>query len=94
MADSQGQERDARELLAFSGSLHSSLIAASIAVLIGTVAFGIAGTDFSEIWDKLLPLVALAFAGTYLGTAIAHGIEARSLRKANGARLLGEAESR
>lgn len=92
MADKQIQERDAREILGFSGSLHSALIASSIAILIGTVAFTIAGTDFFELWGKLLPIVALAFAGTYLGTAIAHGIEARMLRKSNGARLIGEAE--
>ena len=93
MADEQSKEPDARELLAFSGSFHSALIASSIAVIIGSIAFGITGTDFFDLWNRLLPIVALTFAGTYLGTAIGHGIEVRMLRKRFGARAIGQRET-
>lgn len=92
MAEERSKELDARDLLAFSGSIHSSLIASSIAIIIGSIAFGITGADFFDLWEKLLPIVALTFAGTYLGTAIGHGIEVRMLRKRFGARPLGQRE--
>lgn len=86
------KEMDAREIQVLANSLSAALLASSLAVVIGFIAFALVG-QFTEAWAKVLPIAALTFAGTYLGTAVGYGVLASRLRKRHGPLVVGHSSA-
>lgn len=85
----KAQELDARQIVVFVAALSAATLAASIAMIIAFVMFGIFGEGFVESTGAVFAITAIAFAGTFLGTSIGYGLSAASLRKAHGPIVLG-----